>query len=151
MLIFREIPCPLLAEREPQAEPLLALWPGNNPLPMTDAETALVVYEDDTLIGISVVSANFTDTKPKCAVIPRLVMAPAARRHGLGRMLMGQTAGAALNRGAYFVAAYVPDTDEAAAFAESVGFRTTPVFDDMLMLDLTDVEGLRHGTPKAYE
>jgi len=151
MLIFREIPCPLLAEQEPQAEPLLSLWPGDNSLPMTEAETALVVYEDDTLIGISVISAAFTDTKPKCAVIPRLVMAPAARRHGLGRMLMGQTAGAALNRGAYFVAAHVPDTEEARAFAKSVGFRETPVFSDMLMLDLTDVEGLRHGTPKAYE
>ena len=117
----------------------------------TGSETALVVYEDDLLIGISIISAKLTDTKPRCAVIPRLVMAPSVRRHGLGRMLMGQTAGAALNRGAYFVAARIPDTPEANAFAASVGLKETPVFDDMLMLDLTDVEGLRHGTPKLHE
>lgn len=151
MLIFREIPCTALAEREPQADALLSLWQGNNPLPMTESESALVVYEDDKLIGISIISAKLTDTKPKCAVIPRLIMAPEVRRHGLGRMLMGQTAGAALNRGAYFAAAQIPDTAEAAGFAASIGFKKTPLFDDMLVLDLTDVEGMRHGTPKLHE
>ena len=78
------------------------------------------------------------------------MIAPAARRHGLGRMLMGQTAGAVLSHGAYFIAAAVPDTDEAKAFAQSVGMKETALFPDMLVLDLTDVEGLRHGKPKPH-
>ena len=151
MLIFREMPCAALSAQEPQAEKLLALWPEPSPLPVTDSEAAIIVYEDDVLIGIAVISAKLTDTKPKCAVVSRLIMAPAARRHGLGRMLMGQTAGATLNRGAYFIAARVPDTDEARAFAHSVGFKETPLFSDMLIFDLTDVEGLRHGTLKPHE
>ena len=143
MLIFREIPCTELDAKEPHAAPLLAMWPESDPITFSPDQSALVVYEDEMLIGISVISSALTDTKPRCAVMSRLIMLPAVRRHGLGRMLMGQTAGAALARGAYFLAAHVPDTAEASAFADSVGLRETPLFSDMRMLDLSDVDGLR--------
>lgn len=147
MLIFREISCAALPA---EADALLSLWQEPEPLPLTDRDSAVVFYEDDVLTGISVIREAFTETKPRCAVVSRLVIAPAARRHGLGRMLMGQTAGAVLSHGAYFLAAPIPDTDEARAFAKSVGMKETALFSDMLMLDLTDVEGLRHGKPKPH-
>lgn len=104
-----------------------------------------VMYEDAVPASLLAVSGTVTDTRPRCAVVDCMVMREENRRRGLGRMMMGLAANDAVGHGVYFLAGAVPDTAEAQGFAKAIGFRQTPLFADMQVLDLSDVSGLRHG------
>jgi len=108
-------------------------------------DLVLTLFDEDALIGALVLNHTPTDGKPVCAVVETAALLPAYRRHGLGRMLMALAAGAAAERGIWFLAAQVPDTPEAQGFAAAMHFKQTEWYGNYLLLDLSDVEGMRHG------
>jgi GNAT superfamily N-acetyltransferase len=90
--------------------------------------------------------AQTVGEKPRCAVIGWTVILPECRRHGLGRMLLTLAAGEAVERQIWFLAARVPQDEAALRFADAIHMKQTEWFDDLRVLDLSDVEGLRYGT-----
>ena len=107
--------------------------------------TVIVMFDGETPAGFLEIAAEPTEGKPVCAVITQLAVLESYRRHGLGRMLMVLAADDTAGRGIWFLAAHVPETEAAQGFAKAVHMKQTEWYDDMLLLDLSDVEGLRHG------
>ena len=105
----------------------------------------LVIFDGETPIGLLEMDAEPDGTHPPCAKVSRLLILPALRRHGLGRMLMALAAGEAAERRLWFISGDIPDTPEAAAFAKAIHMLPDSRFDGRVLLDLSDVEGLRHG------
>ena len=130
-----------------QTQPLAAWMPeGFVPAAaLENGDLLLGLFDAEQLIGLLLLNKQPTDGKPQCAVVETTVVLPAYRRHGLGRMLMALAAGAAAERGIWFLASEVPDTPEAQGFAAAMHFRQTEWYDRYLLLDLSDVEGMRHG------
>ena len=124
---------------------------GLLPSPAYYAETLakgnllLVILDGEKPLGLLEMAAEPVGDRPPCAWISRLLILPALRRHGLGRMLMALAAGEAAERRLWFIGGEIPDTEEAAAFADAVHMRPDSRFGGRVLLDLSDVEGLRHG------
>ena len=134
--------------RDWDAEPLTRLLPDGAEALRKRAEAGdllLTVFDADRPVGMLMLNREPTDGRPVCAVIEAVVLLEEYRRHGLGRMLMSLAAGAAVDRQIWFLAAAVPETDAARGFAAAMHMRKTPWYDDLWLLDLSDVEGMRHG------
>ena len=148
MLRFHKLKQADLALTDWQKEPLSAMLPGGAHYYETmlrEGNTLFVLFDDQMPVGILEMEAEPVGEKPKCAVVGNVLLLPEYRRRGLGRMLMCLAAGEAAGRQLWFLAGAVPETGEAAAFARAIHMKQTHWFDDMLVLDLSDVEGLRHG------
>ena len=147
MLRFRKLKEHDLTEFDWSAAELTALLPS----PAYYRETLekgnmlLVILDGEKPLGLLEMEKEPDGTRPPCARISRLLILPALRRHGLGRMLMALAAGEAAERKLWFLSGDIPDTPEAAGFAEAVHMLPDSRFDGRVLLDLSDVEGLRHG------
>ena len=129
-----------------QDAPLTALLPNGSgyiPAHLAQGDTVFVIFEEEKPVGLLVMQAEPIGEKPRCAVIANIILLPEYRRHGLGRMLMALAAGEAAERKIWFLAGIVPP--EAAAFAAAMHMKQTEWFTDYLLLDLSDVEGMRYG------
>ena len=105
----------------------------------------LVILDGEKPLGLLEMEKEPDGTRPPCARINRVLVLPALRRHGLGRMLMALAAGEAAERQLWFLSGEIPDTKEASGFAKAVHMLPDSRFDGRVLLDLSDVEGLRHG------
>ncbi|MBR3268381.1 MAG: GNAT family N-acetyltransferase [Oscillospiraceae bacterium] len=147
MLKFHPLKAEELRELQWQSQPLAAYLPAYfDPAEALKREDLLLtVFDGSRPVGMLVMRKEPTNGRPNCAVIETAVLLPEYRRHGLGRMLTALAAGAAAERGIWFLAAQVLDTPEAKGFASAMHFRQTEWYPDYLLLDLSDVEGMRHG------
>lgn len=148
MLKFRKMKPQDIAGIDWQAEPLSALLPGAAAYfadVLANDATLFVLFDDGKLVGLLEMERDPVGEKPKCAVVGTVVILPAYRRQGLGRMLMTLAAGEAVERQLWFIAGTVPDTEEAQSFAKRIHLLPSEWFTDRYVLDLSDVEGLRHG------
>lgn len=148
MLRFHKMKQAELELTEWQAEPLSALLPEGAEYyhkALQNGDTLFVLYDEKKPVGLLGMAAETVGEKPACAVVTNIVLLPEYRRHGLGKMLMGLAAGEAVERRIWFLAGSVPHTAEAEGFASAIHFRQTEWLPDMAVLDLSDVEGLRHG------
>ena len=147
MLKFRKLKKSDLAETDWEHAALTGLLPA--PSYWADALSAdavlFVIFDGEKPIGMLEMDAKPTESRPACAKVNRVLILPELRRHGLGRMLMALAAGEAVERKLWFIAGSVPDTEEAQGFAAGIHLRKSDWFDDLFVLDLSDVEGLRHG------
>jgi GNAT superfamily N-acetyltransferase len=147
MLKFRKLKESDLAETDWEQAALTALLPS--PSYWEDAVSAgaavIVIFDGETPVGMLEMDAKPTESRPACAKVNRVLILPELRRHGLGRMLMALAAGEAVSRQLWFIAGAVPETEEAQGFAAGIHLRKSEWFDDLFVLDLSDVEGLRHG------
>ena len=107
--------------------------------------TVFILSDEGRPVGLLETEPGTIGEKPRCIVIGTLVILPECRRHGLGKMLMSVAAGAAVERKIWFLAAKIPDTPEAQGFAAAIHMKQTVWFTDSAVLDLSDVEGMRHG------
>ncbi len=148
MLRFHKLNREELNQTDWKAEPLSTLLPQGAEYYETalqNGDVLFVLYEEQKLIGLLGMAAEPVGDKPKCAVVTDVVILPEYRRHGLGRMLMCLAAGEAVERKLWFLACAAPHTAEAEGFAKALHMQQTEWLRDMLVLDLSDVEGLRHG------
>ncbi len=148
MLRFRKLKQNDLTQIDWQNEPLSALLPEGADTPaaaLMRGDTLFALFEDEKLTGMLEIKAEPVGEKPKCAVVGFTVILPERRRHGLGRMLMCLAAGEAAARQLWFLAGEVPETEEAVGFADAIHMKQTEWFPTLRVLELSDVEGLRHG------
>lgn len=148
MLRFHKLKQADLTLTDWPAEPLSALLPDGADFfekSLHEGNTVFVLFDEQKPVGLLEMLAEPVGEKPACAVVSNVLMLPDYRRHGLGRMLMCLAAGEAAERRLWFLAGAVPETKEAMGFADAIHFRKTEWLEDMLILDLSDVEGLRHG------
>ena len=148
MLRFHKLKQADLTLNDWSAEPLSAFLPdGANffEKSLRGGNTLFVLFDEQKPVGLLEMQAEPVGTKPKCAVVSCVLLLPEYRRHGLGRMLMCLAAGEAVERQLWFLAGIVPQTAEAEGFAKAIHMQQTPWFSDMQVLNLSDVEGLRHG------
>ncbi len=148
MLRFHKLKQAELNQTDWKAEPLSAMLPQGAEYyekALRNGDTLFVLYDEQKLIGLLGMAAEPVGDKPQCAVVTDVVILPECRRHGLGRMLMCLAAGEAVERKLWFLAGKVPETAAAEGFAKALHMRQTEWLRDMLVLDLSDVEGLRHG------
>lgn len=149
MLRFRKLKQTDIAQTDWCSEPLTALLPEGAEYikqHFAQGDTLLVLFDDGKPVGLLEMDVQTVGEKPRCAVIGMTVLLPEYRRRGLGRMLMVLAADTAVSRQIWFLAGRVPHTEEAEGFAKAIHMQQTPWFADMLVLDLSDVEGLRYGT-----
>ncbi|MCQ2408600.1 MAG: GNAT family N-acetyltransferase [Oscillospiraceae bacterium] len=148
MLRFRKIQPSDLDKTDWMQAPLTALLPEGADYLSThirNGDTVFVILDDDKLVGLLEMEAETVGERPRCAVVGTTVILPEYRRHGLGRILMGLAAGEALERQIWFLAGAVPQTAEAEGFADGIHMKKTEWFEELRVLDLSDVEGLRYG------
>ena len=148
MLRFHKMKQTELSQHGWTQEPLSALLPeGADYLAqkLAAGDTLFVMYDGEKPVGLLEMDAAPVGEKPKCARVGLVVLLPEYRRHGLGRMLMCLAAGEAVERQLWFLAGAVPETEEAQGFAKAIHMQQTEWFPDLQVLDLSDVEGLRHG------
>ena len=148
MLKFRKMKPQDIANTDWTAEPLAALLPEGAAFfaqVLEKGDTLFVLFDDGKPVGLMEMERDPVGTKPQCAVVGTVVMLPEYRRQGLGRMLMALAAGEAVERGLWFIAGTVPETEAAQGFAKSIHMLPSEWFTDRFVLDLSDVEGLRHG------
>ena len=119
--------------------------PGYYAETLARGDMLLVILDGETPVGLLEMAAEPVGEKPRCAWVSRVLILPALRRHGLGRMLMALAAGEAAERKLWFITGEIPDTEEAAAFAKAIHLLPDSRFGGRILLDLSDVEGLRHG------
>ena len=148
MLRFRKLKADDPAETVWQEAPLAQLLPdGLNHIQthLAQGDILFALFDDAQPVGLLTMNAEPFGEKPRCLIIEHLMLLPEYRRHGLGRMLMTLAAGEAVERKIWFLAGRPPQTPEAEGFAAAIHMKQTAWFDDLLLLDLSDVEGLRHG------
>ena len=107
--------------------------------------TVIVMYDGAKPAGLISVSPETVGEKPRCGIVETVVLLPEYRRHGLGRILMGMGANLIAERQIWFLAGNVPDDDTAQKFAAAMGLKPVDWLGGMWVLDLSDVDGLRHG------
>lgn len=103
-----------------------------------DPWAVLLVGElDGTVAGFVTASPTYDSERAAgCFIIVDLYVAPAARRHGLGRALMAGMAAEARRRGAGCLWWGVDDgDDEAFAFYHAIGAETAEHFTGMILID----------------
>ena len=148
MLRFHKLKQADLTLTDWAAEPLSALLPDgadSYEKSLHAGNTLFVLYDEQKPVGLLEMQAETVGDKPECAVVSNVLLLPEYRRHGLGRMLMCLAAGEAGERQLWFIAGRIPQTEEAQGFAKAIHMQQTEWFRDMQVLDLSDVEGLRHG------
>ena len=148
MLRFHKMKQTELSQHDWTQEPLSALLPeGADYLAqkLDAGDTLFVMYDGEKPVGLLEMDAAPVGEKPKCARVGLVVLLPEYRRHGLGRMLMCLAAGEAVELQLWFLAGAVPETEEAQGFAKAIHMQQTEWFANLQVLDLSDVEGLRHG------
>ena len=150
MLKFHPLKAEELAALDWQNQPLAAELPSPDfaAKSLAEGNMLLTIFEEGKPIGMLELKQQPTDGKPRCAVVGTVVLLPAYRRHGLGRMLMAIAASTVAERGIWFLAGDVPDTPEARGFAAAIHMKQTQWYEDLWLLDLSDVEGLRYGNGK---
>ncbi len=111
---------------------------------LAGGETVFVMLLDDKAVGALMMDGGSEGTSPAYVRVSYLAVLPDLRRHGLGRMLMCTAAGEAVGRKVWFLGCGAQLTGAAAAFASAMHFRAGR-YPDTLLLDLSDVEGMRHG------
>lgn len=154
MLRFRKLKQTDLEQTDWSSEPLTALLPAGADYitqHFVQGDTLIVLFDDGKPVGLLEMDAQPIGEKPRCAVIGMTVLLSEYRRRGLGRMLMVLAADTAVSRQLWFLAGRVPHTEEAEGFAKAIHMKQTAWFADMLVLDLSDVEGLRYGTRGTSE
>ncbi len=147
MLIFRNLTAAQAQNIDWRAQEITPLLPdpAHAASCIASGGTVIVILREDKVIGLVSLEAATTNSSPVCGILSELVILPAFRRQHLGRMLMGLAANATADRSVWFLAGNVPQTPEAAAFAASVGMKPVSFLQDMQVLDLSDVSGLRNG------
>lgn len=127
----------------------LMLFPKRNAAvwdALTDEQTILTVLDGQQLIGCALL-AQTSDAKGAVRVqLLDLNIHADFARQGMGRTLLSVAASKAMQWGATVLYAAAPEDEIAAAFCKKTGF--IPVSDTlpaMLVLDLTDTKGMRHG------
>ena len=132
--------------------PLLAVLPAGNYAEqvLSQGGTVFLMYEDGIPAGLCALASPAADTgeKPRCARLLFVAVQPGSRRHGLGRILMGLAANEVAERQenkVWFLAADAPSDPGAAAFAAAMGMKPAQNAEHLLILDLSDVSGLRFG------
>lgn len=108
------------------------------------AAVAFVMLIDSRMTGALVMAAAAAGTSPAYLKVYNVTVLEDVRRHGLGRMLMCMAAGEAVERKVWFLGCDAQLSADVQAFADAIHFRagSDPA---VLLLDLSDVEGLRHG------
>ncbi|MCQ2417653.1 MAG: GNAT family N-acetyltransferase [Oscillospiraceae bacterium] len=148
MLLFRKMKPQGIRSINWTEEPLTQFVPDGEGFfakIIAENHTLFLLFEEGRPIGMIVMEKDAVGQKPKCAAIRNLVILPEYRRRGLARMLMVIAAGEAVERQLWFMAGSVPETEDAQAFAKSVHMQPSEWFSDKYVLDLSDVEGMRHG------
>ena len=147
MLIFRNLTPETEQQINWRQQEITALLPdpGYAAAVIAAGGTVFVILDGENVIGAVSLSAETTATRPVCGIVEQLAVLPQFRRQHLGRMLMGLAANAAADRSVWFLTGSIPETEEARAFAASVGMKQTEWLPDMPVLDLSDVDGLRYG------
>ena len=113
--------------------------------------TIQIATEEDALIGAFLLSGERLGEQAQYAVVSALAIAPAYRRHGMGRMLAALAANLAMQQGVGFLYAEVAQEAGVQVFAARIGatetaaLRPCPAGAIPMCLDLTQIEGLRHG------
>ena len=111
---------------------------------LASGATVFVLLTDNQPAGVLVMDSAAEGTKPAFLRVRQVAVLAPLRRHGLGRMLMCVAAGEAVERQVWFLGCPAALTAEAQAFADAMHFRAGLV-PGALLLDLSDVEGMRHG------
>ena len=148
MLRFRKLNAADTEAQIWQKTPLTALLPDGLitiTAHLEKGDTVFVLFDAEQPVGLLILNQEPVGEKPRCLIVEQIILLPEYRRHGLGRMLMTLAAGEAVERRIWFLAGHLPRTPEAAGFAAAVHMQQTDWFEDLLLLDLSDVEGLRHG------
>ena len=136
MLTFSKLTTEQISETDWSAQPLASKLPK-------DGETAFAAWLDGQVIGMALLSDTLSALQPTSGMLTTIFVQEQYRRQGVARMLVGLAAGAVMEQGAYFLRGTLPETDEAAAFAEKIGFQTEADNTGFVILDLTDTKGLR--------
>ena len=136
MLTFSKLTKEQLTETDWSAQPIASALPKSE-------ETAFAAWLDGQVIGVAALADSLSDLQPTSGILTTVFVLPQYRRQGVARMLVGLAAGAVMEQGAYFLRGSVPTTEEAAAFAEKIGFHTEADSTGFAILDLTDTKGLR--------
>lgn len=99
----------------------------------------LVATLDGAVAGFVTASPTYDSERARgCFIVVDLYVAPAARRHGLGRALMAGMAAEARRRGAGCLWWGVDDgDDEAFAFYRAIGAEAAEHFTGMILIDRT--------------
>lgn len=132
MLTFSALDAQDIIEYNRAAVPIAAFIP--TPPATSTAVQWFAARLDDEIIGMAALAG---DTVQTVAVLPQY------RRQGVGRMLVGQMAGAVAQSGGYLLHADLPTEAGAATFAEQLGFCPDAHTSGQLCLDLTNTDGLR--------
>lgn len=143
MLTFAKLSKEQIAQTDWSAQAITAMLPSNLSLQPDAGETVFAATLDGQIIALAALSNQLPNVLPTGGLLNGLFVHPEYRRQGVGRMLVGLAAGAVMEMGAYFLRAQSPDTAEAAAFSQKIGFRPEPASSDLVLLDLTDTQGLR--------
>ncbi|MBQ8922169.1 MAG: GNAT family N-acetyltransferase [Oscillospiraceae bacterium] len=147
MLKFHPLKQDELGPLQWQSQPLAACMPADfDPeQSLEKGNLLLTIFDGERPVGLLELRDEPIGGKPRCALIEHTVLLPEYRRHGLGRMLTAIAASTAAERRIWFLAAQPPETEAGRCFAEALHFRQTEWYSDLLLLDLSDVEGMRHG------
>lgn len=144
MLTFAKLSKDQITQTDWSALAITAMLPSNLSLQPDADEIVFAATLDGQIIALAALDGKLPNLLPTGGMLCGLFVLPEYRRQGVGRMLVGLAAGAVMEMGAYFLRAKSPDTDEAAAFSQKIGFRPEPASNDTLvLLDLTDTKGLR--------
>lgn len=147
MLVIKKMDSARLAAL-PDTAALEAMLPaGGLAGALADGDTVFVMLLDDRAAGALLLCSEPEGTRPAFLRVKQTAVLPDLRRHGLGRMLMCVAAGHAVDQSVWFLGCTAPAAEsDAAAFASALHFRPYDTCaPDTLLLDLSDVEGLRYG------
>lgn len=144
MLIIRKLTEKKLRASGGGAEPDEALRPEALSAALEEGMTVFLMLLDGKAAGVLTMGSEAEGSSPAFVRVRNVYVRPALRRHGLGRMLMCSAAGEAVERRVWFLGCDAALSEEGTAFAAAMHFRAGAAA-DTLLLDLSDVEGLRHG------
>lgn len=143
MLVIKKLTEELLPTLQDTAV-LDALLPDGLAGVCGNGRAVFVLLLDGKAAGTLIMDSVPEGSSPAYLRVQNTVVLPELRRHGLGRMLMCMAAGEAVGRKVWFLGCSPHLSADAQAFAEAMHFRAGYA-PDALLLDLSDVEGLRHG------
>lgn len=124
-------------------EKLEAFLPCTLSAALENGLTPLLMLVEGRPVGAILLGAQPEGEKPVFLRVCGMAVLPEVRRHGLGRMLMSIAAGESVQRQVWFLGADAPGGEDASGFAKAMHFK--PAENGTWLLDLSDVEGMRHG------